>query len=55
MESENTKEQTKYNKDRLIDTEHRLVVTRGEGSWRVDRMGEGDQLYCDELQLDLWW
>ena len=39
-----TNEQTKH---KLIDTENRLVVTRGERGWGVGEIGEGGQLYGD--------
>lgn len=35
------------NKDKLIDTENRLVVIRGKRSLKVDEMVEEGQLYCD--------
>ena len=37
-----TDEQTKQNRNRLIDTEEKLVVARGEGSGRMGEIGEGD-------------
>ena len=33
--------------NKLIGTEDRWVVTRGEGNWQVGEIGEGDQLYGD--------
>lgn len=39
------------NKNKLIDTENRFVVTRGEGCYRA---GQRDQLYGDGWKLDLW-
>ena len=35
---------SKQNKNKLIDTENRFVVTRGEGCYRA---GQRDQLYGD--------
>ena len=37
----------KQNKNKLIDTENRLVVTRGEQVWGEGEMGNGGQLYGD--------
>ena len=36
-----TNEQTKQNKDSVIDTENELVVARGRGG-ETDEIGEGD-------------
>ena len=30
-----SKEKNKQNRNRLIDTENRLMVTRGEGGWEI--------------------
>ena len=30
-----------------FDKEHRLVVTRGEGDWRVGVRGKGAHIYSD--------
>ena len=37
----------KQNKNKLIDTEYRLVVTRKEGDYKVGEMDEGGQAYGD--------
>lgn len=37
----------KQNKNKLKDTENRLVVTRGEGGWRVGKMSEGAEVNGD--------
>ena len=37
----------KQNKSKLIDTENRLVVTRGEQGWGAGKMSRGGQLYDD--------
>lgn len=34
-------------KNKLKDTENRLVVTGGEGGWEVGKKVEGGQLYGD--------
>ena len=49
------KDTNKQNKNKLIDTENRLMVTRGERGCGGCKMDEGGQLYDDEWQLDLWW
>ena len=41
---ESKKQMNKQNKNKLTDTEKILVVTREEGKWGEDEMGEGDQL-----------
>lgn len=38
----------RQNKNKLRDTENRLVVTSREGGCGVDKMGEEGQLYGDE-------
>ena len=43
----NLKNKTKQNKNKLIDTENRLLVTRREGGWGEGEMGEGDKMYGD--------
>ena len=50
-----TSEQTKLNKNRLIETDNRLVVIRGEGGWREGEMGKRGQLYDDRWKLSFWW
>ena len=42
----------KSNKNRHIDTENRVVVTRGEVGG--DQMHKGDQLYGDRQKLNFW-
>ena len=37
----------KQNKNKIIDTENRLVDTRGTSAWGYSEMGRGDQLYGD--------
>lgn len=44
----------KWNKDKPIDTEKRLVVTRRKGM-REGEMGNEGQLYGDEWKLNFWW
>ena len=36
-------EQTKHNKIRLIGTENRLMIVRGQGGWGMGAIGEGNQ------------
>ena len=36
------KQMNKQNRNRLIDTENKLVAARGEGSGEMDEIGEGD-------------
>ena len=38
-----TNEQTKQNRNELIDAGNKLVVTRGERNWGVGKTGKGDQ------------
>ena len=46
----------KQNKNKLIDTEIRLVVTIREGGWGIGKISEGvSHLYGDGWQQDLWW
>ena len=40
----NLNKQTKQNKNRLTDSENKLVVTRGEGVWGVGEIGEGGSI-----------
>ena len=44
----------KPNKNQHIDTETRVVITRGEGEAEGE-MDEGGQLYGDTWKLHLWW
>ena len=37
-----TKEQTKPNRNRPIDTENKLLVARGEGGEELGKIGKGD-------------
>ena len=34
--------QTQQNRNRLIDTENKLVIVRGEEGWGMSDIGEGD-------------
>ena len=43
----NLKHKAKQNKNKLTDTENRLVVTRGEGGWEMGEMGKRAQPYSD--------
>ena len=44
----NTKQRTiTAEKAKMVDTEIRLPVTRKEGNWEVNKVGEVSQLYCD--------
>ena len=40
-----TNEQTKQ---KLIDTDNRMVVTRGKGGWETNEEGKGGQIYVTE-------
>ena len=43
MWNQKKSEQTKQNRNRLIDTETILVVVRGERYGKVDKIGKGDK------------
>ena len=45
--------QIKQNKNKHIDTENRLVVTRGEKGWGEGKTGKGGQLCGDGWNLDI--
>ena len=45
--------ETKQNKNKHLDTENKLMPTRGEE--REGKMGKGGQLYADRWKLDFWW
>ena len=45
-----SKKQTEEYKNKLTDTENRLI-TRGEGGWEVSKIGEGSQFDGDEWRL----
>ena len=47
-------EQTKPNKNKHIDIEKRVVVTRGEGVGE-NETGKGDQQYSNGWTLNFWW
>ena len=44
-----------FNKNKVTDTEVRLVVTGGEGSWGMGEKDEGGQLYGEGWRQSLWW
>ena len=48
------KQMNKQNKNKLIDTENRFVVTREVWRGGMGKMGEEGQLYSDGWLLDLW-
>ena len=43
----------KPNQNKYVDTENRVVVTRGEGG--KDKIGKVGQLYGDRWKLSFWW
>ena len=43
------------NKPIQVNTENRVVVTRGEGAEVEGKMDKGDQLYGDGWKLTFWW
>ena len=47
-----TNEQTKQNKNKLRDTDYRLVVTRGGKGWGEGKVLTGGQRYGDRWKLD---
>ena len=40
----------KPSKNKPVDTENRVVITRGKG-----KMGKGHQLYDNRWKLNFWW
>ena len=42
------KQINKQNRNKLIDTDNRLVITRREWGWKSGEWGKGDQIYGDE-------
>lgn len=43
------------NKNKFIEADNCLVVTRGVGGWTEDEMVKGAQLCGDEWKPDFWW
>ena len=45
----------KENKTKLIDSENRLVVARGELGWGVDKMdGRGQEMQTSSYKISKW-
>lgn len=45
----------KYNRNKCMNTDSRIVVPRGEVWWEEGKMGKGDQIYGDRRKLDFSW
>lgn len=54
MEPKNQKQINKQTPNKLMGTENRFTVTRGDAGWEVSKRANGGQLYGDRWQLDFW-